>query len=170
MRSRARVAAFAAGFIVTFAGCHTVPPPPPPPPPVPPPVTAQCTAVAVITYVAADPQFPLRVSHKQLPAKYPTQNPSTQAVCWFLDYGDGPYPFDEMKLEGVESVQGQQGQSVLKGDLNFRGQNRVKAIFNDEPNWPAGSDPSVTVVYAVVGRLKGSTQNLAVDPEVIIQR
>jgi hypothetical protein len=130
----------------------------------------QCTAVAVITYDPNDAQYPLRLSQKQLPAKYPTQNPAAKAVCWFLDYGGGAYPFEEMKLVGVDSVQGQNGRSVLHGDLNFRGQDRVKAIFNDEPNWPSGADAAVTITYTIVGRLKGATQDLAVDPAVIIQR
>jgi hypothetical protein len=153
------------------AGCHyaaTTPPPAPPPPPAP-DVTAQCDFSATITYVEnGTPE--LVVDLKPFPAQYPHQNPNQSAVCWFLHYSTDDYPFSVMKLEGVDSVHGQHGGPILKGDLNFRGGDRVKMIFNDEPNWPTTGPQEVTIPYTVVGRLKGATQDLSADPDLIIKR
>jgi hypothetical protein len=170
MKSRVRVAAFAAGVIVAVVGCHTVPPPPPPPPPAEMPEPT-CASVATLTYDPANTTSPLTLSAKPITVNYPAQNASQWAVCWYLVVrGNDPDPFDQMKLEGVGSLTGRGGRSVLMGDQNFRGRGFVKASFNDEPIWPTTGPQQVKVTYFVVGRLRGATTDLAVDPEIIIKR
>jgi len=131
---------------------------------------SSCARVAVVTYDPDNAQFPLTVDAKPLEVTYPARDASKWAVCWYLVVqGDDPDPFQQMKLEDVDAVKGQNGQSVLKGDQSFQGKGFVKVFFNDEPKWSAGSDPHATIPYKVVGRLKGATTDLAVDPDIIIR-
>jgi hypothetical protein len=171
MTNRARIAVVVAAVGFGFFGCHYAKTTPPPPPPPPQETGPTCASVATVTYDPANTTHPLQVSHKPITVMYPAQNAPQWAVCWYLVVqGNDPDPFDQMKLEGVGSLTGQRGQSVLLGDLNFRGKGFVKARFNDEPIWPAGASSSVTVHYSVIGRLKGATQDLNVDPDVVIQK
>ena len=173
MTNRARIALVVAAVGFGLIGCHyakTTPPPPPPPPP-PQEAGPTCASVATLTYDPANATHPLTVSAKPITVTYPSGDASRWAVCWYLVVqGSDPDPFDQMKLEGVDSLVGQHGRSVLLGDQNFRGRGYVKAFFNDEPSWPSGANPSVTVHYKVIGRLKGATQDLNADPDVVIQK
>jgi hypothetical protein len=174
MTNRARIAAIFVAVGFGILGCHyaqTSPPPPAPPPPPPQVSEPTCATSAIVTYDPADTTYPLRVSAKPIAVQYPAQDASKWAVCWYLVVqGSDPDPFDQMKLEGVDSVTGKNGHRVLCGDTNFQGKGFVKAFFCDEPNWPPGPNPSVTIHYSVIGRLKGATQDLAVDPDIIIQK
>jgi hypothetical protein len=158
-----------AAVVVAVAGCHyaaVTPPPAPPPPPPPPRPEPSCATSAIVTYDPDNLQYPLTVSAKPITADYPQSNPSDWAICWYLVVrGNDPDPFTVMKLEDVDSVTGKGGGSILVGDQNFQGKGFVRMHFNAEPN-----ASSVTITYKVVGRLKGATTDLAVDPDIIIQK
>lgn len=129
-----------------------------------------CMVDARLTYDPDTDPSQLTLDRKPIEVVYPETSASNWAICWTLEIRSGdPRPFDQLKLD-LTPMPGQNGRPVLWGDPNFKGRQGVWLRFDDEPIWPAGPDPEVTIPYAVIAKLKGSTADLEVDPDVVIRK
>jgi hypothetical protein len=138
-----------------------------------PPAAISCVANASLIYDVGTGK--MTVAPKPYLALRPDTNPQMRAVCFTLVVQGGTAEFDKLEVDPHQPA-GQHGKPILVGDLKFGPNDTVVwARYEDEPVWSkvvvnGKQVEQVQFGFDVVAKLKGSTQTIPVDPDMIIRR